>query len=1554
MKWSTITTLSLLAGSALGAPVSSTTAGLQISDELRNQGDGSYIATRNENGELDVKFTPMAALVARDPDHVPETPPATHSGRWSVGKDEVVCDPSHSDNVADLDAANVQLAKNAPNGKNGESEGLYGWVHLNGQTSYWCNYEVNHPTYDLVINMHVALSLKCGGSAAYGYNHYVLRRGARDLVVGRTYTGNKFCEKHFYSSPKQLEERDPAPKNFTIAKSLMQQGNGLYLATFDDSGKASVEFTPAAQLPAINSTIPAINGTLTTENPTVMSIRALRKRGEVHCDRKDSMNTGDLNWANVQLANNVKGQDYKYQWGWYHHNAETSYFCVYRVWSGNFDTIIGFHRSISDNCHGDAGYGFRRHVGAVWDSDYWLAVGRTYYGDNFCDSNFHDNPGKRLSESIEPSEKPIELSRRDTVDQVAKPAELSLRDVNPMDQGDGLHRAWFDENGILQVEFTPISEILAKHPHANVPAARSTAVASGGPIICPGDFSDKVQDLDHVNVEWAKLMDAQGGNFEAANYYWMIHNEETTYACTGTKAHLSYDDIISMHTAISNTCGGAAAYGYNRLRNPPGRNVDITIGRTWRGGSICDKRFQPYEAQVARPFAPPRRSTSSDINIASDLMFQGDGFYTATVDDSGTVDVEFTPMAELPPTAELLSKARAEGLLDYIPDSTDSLHKGKTECEGRDSGSQSDLDGANIQLAHNGDGKTYSPKSWGWVHNNGETSYFCPYTRQKVSYNEVIEMHTVTSRKCGAAAYGWDHRYVVQGRSFAVGRTFHGNNFCTDTFKGWHAVRAVETPSGESASVDTPTVQVDLHADASTWDMTSAQMDQGDGLYVASLDGETGQMAVKFTPITKLSSRASLADASSWDMTSAQMDQGDGLYVASFDDETGQMSVKFTPVAELSSSVSRASVSSNSAADAINALNKRQGDKTSCARGSSKNVADLDSANRQLAEAGSKTDLKYNRVGWVHINHETSYWCATKGPYNWRYPYDYFINQQTIVSNTCGGTAGYGWNTFEGYTVAPPLATDTKADWTKISVGRTVRGTSICTQKFIPPAAAATVESSDILSKRDSVKQTCRGGFSMNVSDLDYVNSEMAKYGDQLNLKRSPITWLHKSGETSYWCLSEGADGWTENYDYFINEQMKISSHCGGSAAYGWSHSRGYKKFGVWNVWTEFSVGRTFKGGSICRKGFVPPSAPASIEASPIAVAPRSATFDARNQGDGFYLETFNDAGESTIKFTPRAEFKPYDPAQTTVSENLTAESIDALRIRYHHPTCRKYPPTKSGSWQDVDEANVQLGRQSNGVHFDARTRGWVTINKEIAYLCAWSAWEGTYDEVIAANVLISFDCGGSTGYGWDYENKKDLTIGRTWLGDHICKINTRCDEPVQDQSVAAHAVEPMRVRSDLLQQGDGLYYGTINEAGEKTVEFTPIAELAALLPAQSATAENVTATTRDTFPPNVKYTKYWCRGYSENTPDLDFANVALAAMWDNMYLGWHNYVSFVKGKELSYICGYGGGTHTQSEILDAQIRLSAHCDGGSQRYGWEAINGLSVGRTWHGDHFCV
>lgn len=124
MKWSTITTIFLLAGSALSAPVTSTTAELNISDELRNQGDGFYTATLNEDGKFDVNFTPMAEIVARDASPVPEIPVITHP---TPPGNEIHCGPGSANNVPDLDTANVQLARNAPGGL---STGSYGWVHL--------------------------------------------------------------------------------------------------------------------------------------------------------------------------------------------------------------------------------------------------------------------------------------------------------------------------------------------------------------------------------------------------------------------------------------------------------------------------------------------------------------------------------------------------------------------------------------------------------------------------------------------------------------------------------------------------------------------------------------------------------------------------------------------------------------------------------------------------------------------------------------------------------------------------------------------------------------------------------------------------------------------------------------------------------------------------------------------------------------------------------------------------------------------------------------------------------------------------------------------------------------------------------------------------------------------------------------------------------------------------------------------------------------------------------------------------------------------------------
>lgn len=151
-------------------------------------------------------------------------------------------------------------------------------------------------------------------------------------------------------------------------------------------------------------------------------------------------------------------------------------------------------------------------------------MGRTWRGDNFCDSDFHGKPGKRLAASIEPIEKPTELSRRDTIDYVDKPAELSLRDGNPMDQGDGLHQAWVDKNGILQVKFTPISELLADEPLADPLAEQSTAAFSKESITCVREFkfSDRVEDLDYANVRLARSRERAGEKLESNKYYWVI------------------------------------------------------------------------------------------------------------------------------------------------------------------------------------------------------------------------------------------------------------------------------------------------------------------------------------------------------------------------------------------------------------------------------------------------------------------------------------------------------------------------------------------------------------------------------------------------------------------------------------------------------------------------------------------------------------------------------------------------------------------------------------------------------------------------------------------------------------------------------------------------------------------------------------------------------------------------------------------------------------------------------------------------------------------------
>jgi hypothetical protein len=127
MKWSTVTTLTLLAGTALGAPMASTADGLNIPPNVRDQGDGFYVANYNEAGELNVAFTPLAELTARDPAPATEDIVAPASNLGPPGKDEIVCGPGRANNIGDLNAANIQLSNNAPNGY---TTGAYGWVHM--------------------------------------------------------------------------------------------------------------------------------------------------------------------------------------------------------------------------------------------------------------------------------------------------------------------------------------------------------------------------------------------------------------------------------------------------------------------------------------------------------------------------------------------------------------------------------------------------------------------------------------------------------------------------------------------------------------------------------------------------------------------------------------------------------------------------------------------------------------------------------------------------------------------------------------------------------------------------------------------------------------------------------------------------------------------------------------------------------------------------------------------------------------------------------------------------------------------------------------------------------------------------------------------------------------------------------------------------------------------------------------------------------------------------------------------------------------------------------
>jgi hypothetical protein len=178
-------------------------------------------------------------------------------------------------------------------------------IDSNKQTSYWCNYERNYLTHDLVIAMHTDVSNKCRGTSSYGYSQRRNQGGIRNLVVGRTFTGDSFCSKGFKGTKVQRDSTSsPTPTlsaiPWTIPSESRDQGEGLYEAHFDDVGVVTVKFTPKT----------APTQALVSKNPVRKDIDTLSKR-DTTCSSAFTPDESALDWANEQVAHGVDGKDWK-------------------------------------------------------------------------------------------------------------------------------------------------------------------------------------------------------------------------------------------------------------------------------------------------------------------------------------------------------------------------------------------------------------------------------------------------------------------------------------------------------------------------------------------------------------------------------------------------------------------------------------------------------------------------------------------------------------------------------------------------------------------------------------------------------------------------------------------------------------------------------------------------------------------------------------------------------------------------------------------------------------------------------------------------------------------------------------------------------------------------------------------------------------------------------------------------------------------------------------------------------------------------------------------
>jgi hypothetical protein len=91
--------------------------------------------------------------------------------------------------------------------------------------------------------------------------------------------------------------------------------------------------------------------------------------------------------------------------------------------------------------------------------------------------------------------------------------------------------------------------------------------------------------------------------------------------------------------------------------------------------------------------------------IPPELLYQGDGYYEASYNDSGSISVAFTPIAALDKRVPTQDNVQMER----------SIAKRKASCSGGVTNELSILNRANEQLANNLDGKHHEAGHWGWV-----------------------------------------------------------------------------------------------------------------------------------------------------------------------------------------------------------------------------------------------------------------------------------------------------------------------------------------------------------------------------------------------------------------------------------------------------------------------------------------------------------------------------------------------------------------------------------------------------------------------------------------------------------------------------------------------------------------------------------------------------------------------------------------------------------------------------------------------------------------------